>query len=592
MGSAQKVFDSGHESDSVSCNILVAGYIKTGCLDRAQKVFDEMPDKGCVSYTTMILGLVKDDCFEEAIRVFKDMRWHGVMPNEVTMSSVISAYVHVGGIRNCRVLHGFVKKIGLEDFILVSTNLVHMYCICSHLSQGRFLFDEIREPNSVTWNVMLNGYSKAGMIELASDLFENFPIKDVVSWGTIISCFVQDRNLDKAFSMYRRMMHTSLCPNEVMIVDIVSACAQSMAFLEGLQFHSIAIRLGFDNYDFVQTTLIHFYAFCQRVIFSRKQFEFGRKDHIPSWNALISGLLRNGLVDLARNYFDKMPERDIFSWSSMISGYTRSQQPNLALELFRNMVDQGVKPNEITMMSVLSAISSLGILKDGIWAHEYIVNNSILLNDNLCAAIIDMYAKCGSIKTSLEFFQKIHDSCSTVSPWNAIICGLAMHGLANLSLKIFSDLQKRRIKLNSITFMGVLCACCHAGLVEEGEKHFKNMKKLYDVEPNIKHYGCMVDLLGRAGKLKEAEELIRGMPMNADIVIWGTLLGACKTHGNVEIGEWAAENLARAEPTHGGSRVALSSIYADAGRWEDAFSIRREIKSQQMTRSLAYSGVV
>ncbi|XP_052189473.1 pentatricopeptide repeat-containing protein At5g19020, mitochondrial [Diospyros lotus] len=594
MSNAHLVFDDCRfdRLDSVSCNIMIAGYVKVGRLDYARHLFHVMPHRGCGSYTTMIIGLAQNGCWNEGVSLFQDMRFEGVSPNEVTMSSVISAYSHSGGIWNCRALHSLVKKIGLEVFVLVTTNLVHMYCVCSSLWDARTLFDEMTEPNMVTWNVMLNGYSKAGCVDLARDLFERIPVKDVVSWGTIIDSYLQTGRLTEAFTMYHEMVGSALAPNEVMAVNLISSCGQSMALHEGQQFHSLSVKMGFDCYDFMQATIINFYACCREVNHAQLQFELGCKDHVPSWNALIAGLVKNGMVDLARRYFDEMPERDVCSWSSMISGYSQSEQANVALELFHEMVACGVKPNEITMVSVLSAIASLGILKEGRWAHAYICNNSIPLNDNLSAAIIDMYAKCGSVKTALEMFYEIRNQTSTVSPWNAIICGLAMHGHAELSLQIFSDLQKRKIKLSEITFIGVLSACCHTGLVEEGEQHFKSMKRLYNIEPNIKHYGCMVDLLGRAGRLRDAEELISSMPMKADVVIWGTLLAASRTHGDVEVGERAAEGLARVQPSHGGSRVLLSNIYADAGRWEDAFLVRQAIKSQGMTRSPGHSGVV
>ncbi|KAA8548582.1 hypothetical protein F0562_000266 [Nyssa sinensis] len=562
VANARSIFDSCSVLDSVSCNIMIAGFVKCGQLDDARRLFDVMPGKGCVSYTTIIMGLAQNGCWIESIEVFKDMRFVGVSPNEVTMSSVISAYSHLGGIWNGRMLHALVNKLGLEMFVLVATNLVHMYCVCSSLHDARILFDVMPERNIVSWNVMLNGYAKAGIVDLARELFERTPNRDVVSWSTMIDGYVQVGRLSEALTMYRAMLRSGLVPNEVMIVDIISACGQSMAFA------------------------------CQKVNLARLQFELGNKDHLASWNALIAGLIRNGMIEPARQLFNEMPQRDVFSWSSMISGYSQSEQPNMALEIFHEMVASGVKPNEITMVSVLSAIATSGTLKEGRWAHDYILNNSIPLNDNLSAAIIDMYAKCGSIKIALRVFHQIREKASSVSPWNAIICGLAMHGHAELSLKIFSDLRQRNIKLNSITFIGVLSACCHAGLVEAGDQHFKSMKGLHGVDPNIKHYGCMMDLLGRAGRLAEAEELIKSMPMKADVVIWGTLLAACRTHGNVEIGERAAEGLARVQPSHGAGRVLLSNIYANAGRWEDAFLVRRAMQSQRMMKSPGYSGVV
>lgn len=589
---ARYLFDCLSKLDPVSCNIMIAGYVKIGQLDNARRLFEIMPGKGCVSYTTMIMGLAQNDCWREAVEVFKDMRVAGVVPNYVTMASVMSACAHLGGIWNCRMLHVLVIKLQLEGLVLISTNLLHMYCLCSSVAEARSLFEEMPERNTVSWNVMLNGYAKAGLVDRARELFERIPAKDVVSWGTMIDGYVQVELLGEALMIYRAMLRTGVGPNDVMIVDLISACGRSMALGEGQQFHGITVKTSFDRHDFIQATIIHFYAACGRMSLARLQFEVGIKDHLASWNALIAGFIRNEMIDEARQIFNEMPERDVFSWSALIAGYAQSEQPNMALELFHQMVACGIQPNEITMVSVLSAIATLGTLKEGRWAHEYVCNNSIPLNDNLSAAIIDMYAKCGSIDSALRVFYQIREKASNVSPWNAIICGLAMHGHANLSLEVFSDLQSRRIKLNSITFIGVLTACCHAGLVELGKRYFKIMKNVYNLEPNIKHYGCMVDLLGRAGQLEEAEELVRGMPMKADIVIWGTLLAACRTHGNVEIGERAAKSLARLEPSHGAGRVLLSNIYADAGRWEDAFSIRRAMQIQRLKKSPGCSGVV
>ncbi|KAJ7980132.1 putative Pentatricopeptide repeat-containing protein [Quillaja saponaria] len=592
VADAQLLFSSCSRLDPVSCNIMVAGYVKSGQLDNARHLFEIMPGKGCVSYTTMIKGLAQNNCWSEAIEVFKDMMSDGVIPNELTLVSVISASSHVGGIWHCQMLHALVIKLQLEGSVLASTNLLHAYCLVSCLGEARSLFDEMPERNIVSWNVMLNGYSKTGLVSLARALFERIPNKDVISWGTIIDGYVQKECLYEALVMYCAMLRTGLGPNYVMIVDLISACGRLTAIDEGRQLHGVVVKRGFDCFDFVQSTIIFFYAACGRITLAALQFDVGIKDHLSSWNALIAGFIRNGMIDQARELFNEMPERDVFSWSSIISGYTHTEQPNIALQLFHEMVASAIQPNETTMVSVFSAIATLGTLEEGRRAHEYIFNNSIQLNDNLSAAVIDMYAKCGSINTALEVFDQIREKASSVSPWNAIICGLAMHGHANLCLNVFSDLQGRSVKPNSITFIGVLSACCHAGLVEPGRRFFMSMKSVYGIEPNIKHYGCMLDLLGRAGKLEEAEEIIQSMPMKADIVIWGTLLAACRTQGNVDVGERAAKSLAALEPSHGAGKVLLANIYADVGRWDDASSVRRIMHSQQMKRMPGCSGVV
>ncbi|PIN20628.1 hypothetical protein CDL12_06690 [Handroanthus impetiginosus] len=599
------ILKSGLDSNVFIQNSLMSMYSKTGLFSCAKTIFGssqrldfvelfvKMPLKNCVSYTTMIMGLAQNEYYEDAIGLFREMRLSGVVPGEVTMASVIPAYARFDVIkRNAKLLHGLVLKLGLDDRVIVSTNLVLIYCISSCLDDARIIFDNMVERNVVSWNVMLNGYVKVGLVDSARELFEGIPGKDVVSWGTMIDGYVQVGRLKEALALYCEMRDTGLRPNEVMIVDIISACGEARKFIEGRQFHVLAVKLGFNRYDFMQATLVHFYGACGEVELACLQFEEGSKDHVACWNALIAGLMRNGMVDGATRLFSEMPQRDIFSWSSMISGYSQNGQHNSAIELFHEMVAKGIKPNDIIMVGALSAISSLGTLKEGRWAHEYIYNNSIPLTDNLSAAIIDMYAKCGSINSALEVFYQNREKAKDVSPWNAIICGLAMHGHAEASLRIFSDLQSRNISPNSITFIGVLSACCHAGLVEVGEEHFKSMKTIYGLEPNIKHYGCMVDLLGRAGRLTEAEELIKMMPMKADVVVWGTLLAACKMYGDTDIGERAAKNLAVVEPSHGPSKVLLSNLYADVGRWDDAFLVRRAMQEGKLLRSPGYSGVV
>ncbi|KAJ0654738.1 putative tetratricopeptide-like helical domain superfamily [Helianthus annuus] len=592
LNDAESIFVDGCQSDRVSCNIMLAGYVKFGRLNDARQLFDKMPGRNNISFTTMIMGLGQSRHWYEVMHVFKEMRLLGLAPNEVTLSSVISSDAHVSGGKNGHMLHGLVVKSGLEEFNLVVTNLVHVYCACSCLDYARILFDGMSERNVVSWNVMLNGYSKARLIGFARDLFDEMPEQDVVSWGTIIECVLHVENLSEALTLYREMVNSGIGPNDVMLVDIISACGQVNALSEGQQFHGISVKLGFDCHDFMQSTIIHFYSACNNIKLAQMQFKIGSKNHLPSWNALISGLVRNGMIDSARELFDKIPSKDVFSWSSMIAGYAQTGQPDTALQLFREMIYSGVKPNEVTMVSMLSSVANLGSLQEGRWAHEFIISNSIPINDNLTAAIVDMYAKCGSINTALQVFNQVKHKVLTISPWNAIICGLAMHGHARTSLELFSDLLTRGIPLNSITFIGVLSACCHAGLVEEGERHFKSMKNVYNVEPNIKHYGCMVDLLGRAGRLKEAEEMINNMPMKADAVIWGTLLAASRNYGNVEIGEKAAENLANAEPSHGPGRILLSNLYVDAGRLDDAAFVRHEMQTRKLTRSFGYSGVI
>ncbi|KAI4369610.1 hypothetical protein MLD38_018033 [Melastoma candidum] len=596
MRDAEKLFGlcGCRGDDVVSGNIMISGFLQKGRLWDAYRVFVEMPVKWCVSYTTMIMGFTRFGYSKEAIRAFLEMRRDGVVPNEVTLGSVISTWVNVGDVWCCRMIHGMAIKMLLNGFVVVSTNVMNMYCVCMSLDEGRRLFEEMPERNIVTWNAMLNGYSKAGLVDLARELFERFPGKDVISWGTMIGAYVQVKKLADALLTYQEMVRSGVRANDVLFVDLVAACGRTTAFWEGQQLHGMIVRSGFHSHEYVQAALIYLYSACGRIDLACFLYESGLKDHVSSANALIAGFVKNGLLDRARIMFDGMSERDVFTWTTLISAYEQNEQPETALELFHQMMEMEAEccPNEVTMTSVFSAVASLGSLMEGRLAHEFVKSNAIMMSDNLSAAMINMYAKCGSIESALEVFSMVRDKASDVSPWNAMICSLAMHGQSDLSLQLFSDLKKRNIEMNAITFVGVLTACCHSGMIEEGKLIFRSMKDVHMIEPDIAHYSCIVDMFGRAGRIEEAEELIGTMPMEPDVAVWGALLAACRTHGAIDVAEKAANNLLKLQPSHGPSRVLLSNIYANAGRWRDALSTREIIRSQQLKKFPGRSGIV
>ncbi|PRQ38876.1 putative pentatricopeptide [Rosa chinensis] len=252
ISGAESLFGSCSVPDAVSCNIMVAGYVKSGDLHNARQVFDKM---------------------SQAVEVFRDYGNAGVMTNELTMGTVISTFSHLGGIWNCRLLHGLVVKLQLDGMVLVSTNFVKVYCACKSVWEARSLFDAMPERNIVSWTVMLNGYSKAGLVHLARELFETIDMKDVVSWGTMIDGYVQVECSSEALMMYHEMLRARLGPNDVMLVDLISVCGRLEAIHEGRQFHGRIVKEGFDCYDFIQATIINFYAGCGEMIAAHLQFE-------------------------------------------------------------------------------------------------------------------------------------------------------------------------------------------------------------------------------------------------------------------------------------------------------------------------------
>ncbi|KAL6615518.1 hypothetical protein ACP70R_037788 [Stipagrostis hirtigluma subsp. patula] len=584
--------------DAAARNTLLAALARAGAhhLDRAEVLLAEMGpgQRDAVSYTTVVTGLARAGRVGRAVAVFRGMLREPVPPNEVTLAGVITALALACHRTPASVgmVHGIAVRRGLDGFVVVGTNLVHAYAAVSDLACARAVFDGMPDQNTVTWNAMLNGYIKAGMMDMAAELFWRIQERDVVSWSTMIRGYIHADRLPEAIKAYVLMVgEVDANGSEVLLVDLVKVCARHSAVAQGQQLHTVILKNGFDAHSFVQATLIHFYGCCGLIGLAQMQFRLSDKSHVASWNALMAALLRRDLVHEARQLFDGMPERDIISWSTLISGYVQSGHPDMALQLFCSMRSAGVEPNEVTLASALSAVAYAGTLDQGRWIHDYIINRSIRLTDSLSAGLIDMYAKRGSIADAVQLFNHIYDQFSSVSPWNAMICSLAIHGHAHMSLDLFSQLLGTKIKPDSITFVGVLNACCHAGMVAEGKHHFGSMRE-FGIQPTIKHYGCMVDLLGRAGYLEEAEQLVAMMPMKADVVIWGSILSAARAQGNVALGEKAAQELAKLDQSHGASKVTLSNIYADAGRWSNVSVVRQELHDENFERLTGSSGIV
>uniref|UniRef100_A0A6V7QRD0 DYW domain-containing protein n=1 Tax=Ananas comosus var. bracteatus TaxID=296719 RepID=A0A6V7QRD0_ANACO len=294
-------------------------------------------------------------------------------------------------------------------------------------------------------------------------------------------------------------------------------------------------------------------------------------------------------MDHARNVFDRMAEKDVVSWSTMIGGYASNGLPQEALKLFFQMQDANIKPDCYTIVAVLSSCARLGALELGHKVSALIDMDEFLTNPVLGTALIDMYAKCGSTTNAWVVFQKMKEKDLIV--WNAMISGLAMTGHGMISFGLFGQIEKLGIQPNDNTFIGLLCSCTHTGLVEDGRRYFDNMRRVYFINPRIEHYGCMVDLLGRAGLLEEAHQLIKEIPMEANAVVWGALLSGCKIHRNALLAEYVLKKLIQLEPRNSGNYVLLSNIYSTSGRWDDAAKLRITMKEKGIEKTPGCSWV-
>ncbi|CAN1784529.1 Pentatricopeptide repeat-containing protein At5g66520 [Linum perenne] len=397
-------------------------------------------------------------------------------------------------------------------------------------------------------------------------------------YNTMMRAHVQRNNPEQALLVYKLMRGDSVGPDTYTYPLLLQSCSQRM----GQLIHGLAIKVGIELYVNLQNALIHMYSICGELVAAEKLFSYGCCLDLISWNSMISGYLKCGEFAKARSLFDSMPRKDTVSWSVMISGYAQRDKFADALALFQDMQNDGFEPDDSILVSAISACTHLSALDRGVWIHDYIRKKSLKINVILGTTLIDMHMKFGSVENAIKVFNELEEK--GVSTWNALILGLAMNGMVKESLETFSEMKECGILPNEITFLAVLGACRHMGLVDEGRRHFDSMVEDHGIKPTVKHYGCMVDLLGRAGKLREAEELIDSMPMAPDVSTWGALLGACTKYEDNVMGERVGRKLIEFQPDHDGFHVLLSNIYASRGDWNDAHEVRGTMRKHRVVK--------
>ncbi|KVI01830.1 pentatricopeptide repeat-containing protein At5g48910 [Cynara cardunculus var. scolymus] len=461
-------------------------------------------------------------------------------------------------------IHAKLIKTGRIRDPRASAELLRFYALSdpphSDLRYARLLFDQMNQPNCFSWN-------------------------------TIIRAFCDSDDPLESFILFNQMVENGnefVKPNKFTFPSVLKACAKTARLEEGKQTHCVVLKHGLENDGFVLSNLVRMYVMCgamndAHMLFDSKNMNSTMGETVL-WNVMIDGYIRLGELELARNLFDKMPQRSVVSWNSMISGYAQNGFFMESIELFRQMQieDDVAIPNYITLISVLPAISRIGALEIGKWVYFYALKNCININPVLGSALIDMYSKCGSIEEAVQLFESL--AKKNVITWNSIITGLAIHGRATDALNHFKRMQENGISPTDVTYISVLTACSHAGLVDQGMSIFNQLVQTVGLEPRIEHYGCMVDLLGRAGRLKDAEELILKMPGEPDDVVLKALLGACKKHGNIEIGERMGNRLLEIDPEDGAPYVALSNMYASLANWDGVMQTRLKMKQNDVKK--------
>ncbi|XP_057780707.1 pentatricopeptide repeat-containing protein At5g66520-like [Salvia miltiorrhiza] len=462
-------------------------------------------------------------------------------------------------IKHLAQIHAHITTNGFSNKNFLLVKLLSLYTSFNNFPTAQQLFDQMPSPSSALWNQIIRGYQINGNPRRSVEVFN-----------------IMERGSPSP-------------PDEHTYTFLVNGCAKGGLLGEGMQVHGKVLKSGFSSNVYVQSSLVDFYVKNgggrDGVANAKKVFDEMPERSVVTWNSLLLGSFRCGDVDGARAIFEVMPGRNVVSWTTMISGCTQNGRSKEALILFRQMQHENVEFDQVTLVGVLAACAELGDLHLGKWIHSYVFEHFTFSKKpvlvTLKNSLIHMYASCGEIDAAYAVFKGMEKK--TAVSWTSMITGFAKHGYGNEALSVFQWMQSvssKDVKPDEITFLGVLCACSHAGYVNEGRRYFKAMVEDWGIKPRIEHFGCMVDLLSRAGLLDEAHEVVRSMPMKPNDVVWGALLGGCRVHKSVELASDVTELMmsdgVRPERA-AGYFVLLSNVYAAAKKWEDVVAVRRRM---------------
>ncbi|KAK2988506.1 hypothetical protein RJ640_009548, partial [Escallonia rubra] len=596
---------------------LVKFYAENDSINNARWLFDRLPQRDRVLWNVMLNGYVKHGDSDNVIGLFVKMRNTEIKPNSVTYACVLSVCASDGMTKIGAQIHGLVVRCGLEIDYPVANTLIVLYAKCRCLFDARELFDAITQKDLVSWNGMIGGYVQNGFMLEASDLFREMISSGVkpdtitfasflpsvsgssrldlgkeihgyiMRYGVTLDVFLKNalidmyfkcRDVEMAWHVFNlssavdivictamisgcvlNQMHTDalqifrwlLCqkmrPNAVTLASLLPACAGLAALRLGREIHGAIFRNRLEGKFYVGSAMTDMYSKC-------------------------------GRVDLAHRVFTRMPERDAICWNSMITSYSQNGKPEEAIDLFRDMGKQGAKYDPVSISAALSACSNIPAIHHGKEIHGFMTRGTLKSDLFAESALIDMYAKCGNLELARRVFNMM-ESKNEVS-WNSIIAAYGNHGRLMESLLLFSDMEEEGFQPDHVTFLAIISACGHAGRVEEANHYFNCMRQDYGIPARMEHYACMIDLFGRAGRLNEALQIVESMPFDPDAAVWGTLLGACRVHGNLELAELASRHLLDLDPQNSGYYVLLSNLQADAGNRELVLKIRSMMKER------------
>ncbi|KAF3438424.1 hypothetical protein FNV43_RR21186 [Rhamnella rubrinervis] len=520
----------GFQADVFVQTALVDVYASCFCLGSSRQLFDEMPIRSLVTWNSMISAYSRAFQVNEAFMLLKAMGIHGIQPSSSTFVSILSGCCDPAYRSLCQglTIHSCAIKLGLTNSdIPLANSLISMYLHFRQVDGARFIFDNIEKKSLISWTTIIGGYVRVG-------------------------------NVGEGFCLLNQMRQTRAGLDSVMFVILVSGCGRERNILLASSVHSLILKSGSDNGEPINNLLVAMYANCGDLVSARK-------------------------------IFDMAHERSIFLWTSLIGGYTHLGYPTEALNLFYQLLVSATRPTGATIAVILSACADLGSLSMGKDIEEYILMNGLESDTRVQTSLIHMFCRCGCIKKAREVFDRV--STKDLVVWSSMITGYATHGMGKDALSLFCNMQSLGVKPDSVVYTSVLMACSHSGLVADGLKYFHSMQKDFGIEPTSEHYTCLVDLLGRAGLLNLALKIIQEMPVQVQVPAWGSLLSACRTYCNIELGEFVAEKLLNLNTERASNCVLMANLYTSVGKWKEAAMTRKLIKKQQLVKERGWSQV-
>ncbi|XP_052184928.1 putative pentatricopeptide repeat-containing protein At3g13770, mitochondrial [Diospyros lotus] len=511
-------------------NALLNMYGKIGNLASSLKLFESTPTKDTALWNSIIYVNVEHGFLEKAICLFTRMRLSDIQEDERTIAVFLSSCVYLdSGLRMGKSLHAHSIKIGIENVTSLQRALLSMYAEQDCVLDAFMFFDDIKDS-------------------------------DVISWNTLISTLVRNGLRGQAWELFEQMHQSDINPNSHTVVSILAACDDESFLNAGRSIHGYVVKHGIGINPSLNTALTEMYMNCNN-------------------------------ESTARRLFESFHDKDLISWNSLIASYIKNDQAHKALLLFHRMLLE-VEPNSVTIINVLSSCTHMANLPEGQCLHAYTIRRASSLGFDLSLgnAFLTMYARCGSIQYAEKIFKILPRK--NIVTWNAMIDGYGMHGLGHHAMLTFSQMLEHGFRPNAITFVSALSACSHSGLVEKGLQLFYSMVQDFFLIPELVHYGCVVDLLGRSGRLDEARKFISAMPIAPDASIWRALLSACRVYSETKLAKTTFEKLIELEPTNAGNYILLSNIYAAAGRWSEVRNLRMQLEEKGLKKPPGKSWIV